>query len=72
MGILDEPDRWTIEWSQGAMTGKRVTLVNKVTGQRATGFDWADWDRALRCALAAVERQGDLVSEVEEFLASDS
>lgn len=68
MSIFDEPQRWAIEWSNSALSGKRVTLINRVTGQRATGFDWTDWDEALRRALATVDEQGDLVAEVEDFL----
>lgn len=68
MSIFDEPDRWAIEWSNSALSGKRVTLTNRVTGQTATGFDWTDWDEALRLALASIDEQGDLVTEVEEYL----
>lgn len=68
MGILDSPDRWIVEWSPGGRVGKRVTLINKTTGQRATGRHASDWDEALRLALREVERQGDLVTEVERYL----
>lgn len=57
-----------VEWSNAGVAGKRVILINRVTGQRASGFDWRDWDLALSRALAAIEDQGDLVSEIEEFL----
>lgn len=68
MSVLDAPDRWIIEWGNSLAAGKRVTLINRVTGQRSTGHDWRDWDRALRRALAKIEEQGDLVSEIEEHL----
>lgn len=68
MGILDEPDRWSIEWSDSPVAGKRVYLRNRVTGQVASGHDWTDWDRALSIALRKVEQQGDLVTEIEDFL----
>lgn len=66
--ILDEPDRWSIEWSNSPVAGKRVYLRNRVTGQVVSGHDWTDWDRALSLALRKVEQQGDLVTEIEDFL----
>lgn len=69
MSILDEPDRWSIEWIDSPVAGKRVYLRNRVTGQVTSGHDWSDWDKALSRALRRVEQQGDLVSEIEEFLA---
>lgn len=71
MSILEEPDRWWIEWSDSPIAGKRVYLRNRVTGQVASGHDWTDWDKALSIALRRVERQGDLVGEIEDFLAFD-
>lgn len=70
MGILDSPDRWTIEWSESPFTGKHVTLANGTTGQRCTGHDWANWDRALRRALDGLEAEGDLISEIERHLSN--
>ncbi len=70
MGILDAPDRWTIEWSESLASGKCVTLRNRITGQCASGHDWSDWDLALRRALTELAKEGDLVTEVEEFLRS--
>lgn len=68
MGVLDRPGSWSVEWSRSPVAGKRVTLVNVTTGQRATGHDWSDWDLALQRALEEVQRQGDLVTEVESYL----
>lgn len=69
MDVLDAPDRWTIEWGNSLAAGKRVTLINRVTGQRCTGHHWSDWDLALRRALAQIEEEGDLVREIEDHLA---
>lgn len=69
MDVLDAPDRWIIEWGNSLAAGKRVTLINRITGQRCTGHHWSDWDLALRRALAKIEEQGDLVSEIEDHLA---
>lgn len=69
MSVLDAPDRWIIEWGNSIAAGKRVTLINRVTGQRCTGHDWGDWDLALRRALAKIEELGDLVGEIERHLA---
>ncbi len=66
MGVVDHPDRWVVEWSGSFL--KRVTLRNPTTGQVASGRSWSEWDDALRDAVFEVERQGDLVSELEEFL----
>ena len=71
MAILDEPDRWVVEWSTGWVSGKRVTLTNPTTEQQARGRDWEDWDLALTRAVVEVEREGDLVSEIEEYLGAD-
>lgn len=68
MGILDEPDRWSIEWSDTPVAGKKVWLRNRVTGQVAEGHDWTDWDVALSRALRMIRQEGDLVSEIEDFL----
>lgn len=68
MKILDDPDRWSIEWIDSPVAGKKVFLCNRTTGQRVSGHDWTDWDQALSRALRAVEAQGDLISEIEDFL----
>ena len=68
MSILDEPDRWSIEWSDTPVAGKKVYLRNRITGQVASGHDWTDWDLALSRALRKVEQQGDLVTEIEDYL----
>ena len=68
MGVIDEPDRWIVEWSGGAMSGRHVSFVNRTTGQKAAGHDWSAWDPAVQEALSEVEEQGDLVSEIEAFL----
>ena len=70
MGVIDEPDRWIVKWTGGAMSGRHVTFVNPTTGQQATGHDWSDWDPAVQKALNAIESQGDLISEIETFLDS--
>lgn len=69
MGVVDHPDRWVVEWSGGFLAQKRVILRNPTTGQTAAGHDWEDWDEAMTQAVAEVERQGDLVIELETFLA---
>ena len=71
MSILDEPDRWVVEWSTGWVSGKRVRLTNPTTEQQAAGRDWEDWDLAVTKAVDNPDRQGDLVTEIEEYLASD-
>lgn len=68
MSILDEPERWSVEWIDSPVAGKKVFLRNRVTGQIAFGHDWTDWDRALSEAMRKVQQQGDLVSEIEDFL----
>ncbi len=68
MSILDEPGRWSVEWIDSPVAGKKVFLRNRVTGQVASGHDWTDWDQALSVALQKISRQGDLVSEIEDFL----
>lgn len=68
MSILNEPDRWSIEWIDSPVAGKKVYLRNRVTGQLASGHDWSDWDKALSQALRRVEQEGDLVMEIEDFL----
>lgn len=68
MSILDEPGRWSVEWIDAPAAGKKVFLRNRVTGQVASGHHWTDWDVALSEALRKVHQQGDLVSEIEDFL----
>lgn len=68
MSIIDQPDRWSIEWIDSPAAGKKVFLRNRITGQQASGHHWTDWDAALSKALRKVEAQGDLVSEIEDFL----
>ncbi|MFP3914294.1 MAG: hypothetical protein ACLFWM_05420 [Actinomycetota bacterium] len=68
MEILDAPDRWIIEWSGTATSRKMVRLRNRWTGQVAVGYDWQDWDRALQRALDVLRSEGDLISEVEDYL----
>ncbi len=68
MSILDEPGRWSVEWIDSPVAGKRVFLRNRITGQVASGHDWNDWDQALSAALQKVHHQGDLVTEIEDFL----
>lgn len=69
MSILDDPERWSIEWIDSPAAGKKVFLKNRVTGQCASGHDWADWDLALSKALRLIDTQGDLVTEIEAYLA---
>ena len=68
MGVVDKPDRWIVEWNNGALSGKHVTVRNPRTGQSATGHHWTEWDPAARDALQHVEAEGDLVSEIEDYL----
>lgn len=42
---------WLVEWSDGAMSGKRVVLIHRVTGRRGFGHHWSNWDQALQRAL---------------------
>lgn len=42
---------WSLEWGNNGFTGKPVTLVNSATGERLTGRDPGDWDRAMGRAL---------------------
>lgn len=42
---------WRLEWGNNGFTGKPVTLVNTVTGERLTGRDPGDWDKAMGRAL---------------------
>lgn len=46
--------RWSLEWSSNGLTGKPVSLVNGLTGERSTGRDPADWDRAMGRAMQSV------------------
>ena len=54
MDVIDEPERWIVKWTNGAMTGKHVTFENPTTGQRASGHDWSEWDPAVQEALDVV------------------
>lgn len=40
-------DAWSLQWADNGLTGKPVTLVNTRTGEKHTGRDPGDWDRAL-------------------------
>ncbi|MGH8944951.1 MAG: hypothetical protein ACRDVL_02240 [Acidimicrobiia bacterium] len=40
-------DQWQVLWPSTDITGRAVTMVNTATGERHTGRDPADWDRAL-------------------------
>lgn len=43
----DDASRWTLLWTGNGFTGKRVTLVDNVTGERRTGRHHSDWQTAL-------------------------
>lgn len=68
MGVLGTPRPWIIEWSDSLAAGKRVALIDPITGRRVTGHHWDDWDLALQQALSRIDHQGDLVTEVERYL----
>lgn len=38
---------WSLQWGDNGLTGKPVMLVNTTTGEKHTGRDPGDWDRAL-------------------------
>lgn len=43
----EEAGVWSLQWADNGLTGKPVMLVNTTTGEKHTGRDPGDWDRAL-------------------------